>query len=327
VNVYLTERLNDDQSGKTTSTIVGGETSIATIAGADSGKIYSEYQWDNSSHGDKAISLVGAEQQWKIENGWKFNLSTEYSDINALSGTTNRSTVATGLSYVGQGLKASSRYEIRNDRGTERKEQTLTSNNIEYNLNPDYILLGKYRHSITRNLTKNSVDARFDEHSVGLAYRPTTHDRLNALTRYTRLTDLRPLNLNSVTAVATKMDVFSIEWSYQLTKKIEWADKQAIRFKTEQAGSLAAFKTQTHLSIHRINYGLPWQLRMGLEYRTLTQKQANDQRSGWLSELTWEANRHMRLGLGYNFTDFSDNEFSANDYSTEGWFIRIQGKY
>jgi len=327
VNLYLTERLNDDQSGKTTSTIVGGETSIATIAGADSGKIYSEYQWDNSDHGDKALSLVGAEQQWKIENGWQFNLSTEYSDINTLSGTTSRSTVATGLSYMGNGLKASSRYEIRNDRGTARKKQTLTSNNIEYNLNPDYILLGKYRHSITRNLTKNSVDALFDEHSIGLAYRPTTHDRLNALTRYTRLTDLRPLNLNSVTAVATKMDVLSIEWSYQLTKKIEWADKQAIRFKTEQVGSLAAFKTQTHLSIHRLNYGLPWQLRIGLEYRRLTQKQANDQRAGWLSEVTWEANRHMRLGLGYNFTDFSDNEFSANDYSTEGWFIRIQGKY
>jgi len=327
VNVYLTERLNDDQSGKTTSTIIGGETSIATIAGADSGKIYSEYQWDNSDHGDKALSLVGAEQQWKIENGWQFNLSTEYSDINTLSDTTNRSTVAVGLSYMGKGLKANTRYEIRNDRGTERKKQTLTSNNIEYNLNPDYILLGKYRHSITRNLTKNSVDARFDEHSIGLAYRPTAHDRLNALTRYTRLTDLRPLNITSVTAMETKMDVLSIEWSYQLTKKIEWADKQAIRFRTEQVGSLAAFKTQTHLSIHRLNYGLPWQLRMGLEYRRLTQKQANDQRSGWLSELTWEANRHMRLGLGYNFSDFSDNEFSANDFSTEGWFIRIQGKY
>ncbi len=327
ITLYLTERVNDDKLGKTTSTIIGGETSIATIAGAERGKIYSEYQWDNNDNGDQSLSLVGAEQQWKIENGWKLNLGSEYSDINTLNGITSRNTFVVGLSYMKKGLKVSARHETRNDRGTERKRQLLTSNSIEYNLNPDYILFGKYRYSITRNLTKQIDDAKFNEHSIGLAYRPTRHDRFNALTRYTRLSDLRPLNLNSITAVATQMDVFSIEWSYQINKKFEWVGKQAVRIKTEQVGSFSAFKTQTHLSIHRLNYGLPWQLRLGLEHRTLKQKQANDQRTGWLSEITWEANRHLRLGLGYNFTDFSDNEFSSNDYSTEGWFVRIQGKY
>ncbi len=327
ITLYLTERINDDKSGKTTSTIVGGETSIATIAGADSGKVYSEYQWDNNDNGDQTLSLVGAEQLWKIENGWKLNLGSEYSDINTLNDIISRNTFVVGLSYMKKGLKASTRYETRNDRGTERKRQLLTSNNIEYNLNPDYILFGKYRYSVTRNLTRQIDDAKFKEHSLGLAYRPIRHDRFNALTRYTRLSDLRPLNLNNVTAVTTQMDVFSIEWSYQINKKFEWVEKQAFRIRIEQVGSFSALKTQTHLSIHRLNYGLPWQFRLGLEYRTLQQKQANDQRTGWLSEITWEANRHMRLGLGYNFTDFSDNEFSSNDYSTEGWFVRIQGKY
>ncbi len=327
ITLYLTERVNDDKLGKTTSTIVGGETSIAAIAGAERGKIYSEYQWDKSDNGDQSLSLVGAEQQWKIEHGWKLNLGSEYSDINTLSGITSRNTFIVGLSYMKKGLKASARHETRNDRGTERKRQLLTSSSIEYNLNPDYILFGKYRYSITHNLTTQIDDASFDEHSIGVAYRPTRHDRFNALTRYTRLSDLRPLNLNSSTATTTKMDVFSIEWSYQINKKFEWVEKQAVRIKTEQVGSFSALKTQTHLSIHRLNYGLPWQFRLGLEYRTLKQKQANDQRTGWLSEVTWEANHHVRLGLGYNFTDFSDNEFSSNDYSTEGWFIRIQGKY
>ncbi len=327
IRVYLTERLNDNQSGKTTSTIIGGETSTGTIAGAESGKVYSEYQWDNSELGDKSLSLVGAEQQWLIENGWKFNLGSEYSDINTLTGTTSRTTIAVGMSYMRKGLKVSSRNEIRNDRGTERKKQILTSNIIEYNLNPDYVVLGKYRHSVTRNLTKNINDARFDEQSIGLAYRPTGHDRFNALGRYTHLSDMSPLNLDSVTSTTTKMDVFSIEWSYQITKKLEWSDKQAVRFKTEKTGNYAEFETQTLLSIHRLDYSLPWQIRFGTEYRTLTQKEADDQRSGWLSELTWGANRYLRLGIGYNFTDFSDNEFSANDYSTEGWFMRVQGKY
>jgi len=48
---------------------------------------------------------------------------------------------------------------------------------------------------------------------------------------------------------------------------------------------------------------------------------------GWLIEATWEVIRHFRVGAGYNFTDFSDNEFSPNDYSSQGWFIRVQGRY
>ena len=328
VNIYLTERVNDDKSGKTTSTIFGGETAIATIAGADSSKIYSEYQWDNGDTSDRSLSLVGAEQQWLIENGLKFNLNSEYSDISANNGTISRSTVAIGISYKKSGFKISTRNEIRNDRGDERKKQLLTSNSFEYNLNPDYTAIGKYRHSTTQNLTTNSDDAKFDEHSIGLAYRPTHHDKLNALTRYTRLSDSSPLNLSNSTATATEMKVFSIEWSYQITKKLEWSEKQAIRFKTEKNVGFEPFKSKTHLSIHRLNYTLPWwQLRFGTEYRTLKQKEANDQRVGWLTELTWEANKHMRLGGGYNFTDFSDNEFSSNDYSSEGWFIRLQGKY
>jgi len=31
--------------------------------------------------------------------------------------------------------------------------------------------------------------------------------------------------------------------------------------------------------------------------------------------------------VGYNFTDFSDDEFSNNDYSVKGWFLRLQGTY
>ena len=188
-------------------------------------------------------------------------------------------------------------------------------------------MVAKYRYSITKNLTKGVNDARFEEQSIGLAYRPTRNDWFNALARYTRLSDMSPLNLGSTSVVTSRMDVLSVEWAYQITKKLEWSEKQALRLKRERTDKYADTETQTQLSIHRLNYTLPWQLRLGAEYRTLRQKEANDKRSGWLSEITWETNSNLRLGVGYNFTDFSDNEFSANNYSTKGWFIRIQGKY
>ena len=85
--------------------------------------------------------------------------------------------------------------------------------------------------------------------------------------------------------------------------------------------------SNTWLSIHRLNYHFIKDWDVGAEYRSLVQRQANDQRNGWLTELMWRANHNVRLGVGFNFTDFSDNEFSENDYSVYGWFLRLQGKY
>jgi len=91
------------------------------------------------------------------------------------------------------------------------------------------------------------------------------------------------------------------------------------------AGSWAA--THTFLSIHRLNYHLWRELDLGVEQRALRQQEANDLRQGWLSEFAWKTRTHLRLGTGFNFTDFSDNECSKNDYSTRGWFIRMQGTF
>ena len=44
-------------------------------------------------------------------------------------------------------------------------------------------------------------------------------------------------------------------------------------------------------------------------------------------EVTYDLAKHFRAGLGFNFTDISDNEFSKNDYSVRGWFVRLQGRY
>ena len=79
--------------------------------------------------------------------------------------------------------------------------------------------------------------------------------------------------------------------------------------------------------LHRLNYRFRPQWDLGFEYRTLSNAQANDQKSGWLTELGWEMQKHVRLGVGFNFTDFSDNEFSDNNFSEYCWFLRVQGKF
>jgi len=128
-------------------------------------------------------------------------------------------------------------------------------------------------------------------------------------------------------AYKTISDVFSAEWSLQLSKKLEWVEKGAYKIKTENYSDRPSFTGHTLLSIHRLNYHLFKQIDAAAEYRLLWQREARDNRQGWLSELIWEPISHLRLGVGYNFTDFSDDEFADNNYSVYGWFLRVQGKY
>jgi len=46
-----------------------------------------------------------------------------------------------------------------------------------------------------------------------------------------------------------------------------------------------------------------------------------------LSEAMWSFTKYFSAGVGYNFTDFSDEMTSSNDYRMQGWFLRVQGRY
>jgi hypothetical protein len=86
-------------------------------------------------------------------------------------------------------------------------------------------------------------------------------------------------------------------------------------------------RTHSVLVVNRLNASLGGPFGLGVEHRLLAQHEAGDSRNGWLQELTWDPAKHVRLGAGYNFAEFSDNEFSRNDSSVKGWFLRLQGRY
>ncbi len=121
--------------------------------------------------------------------------------------------------------------------------------------------------------------------------------------------------------------MFAIESSFQVTPRVEWAAKLAARHERRTFTSIADVDTDSLLTVQRFNINIWRPLNLGVEYRLLIQDQTDDERSGFLGEVMWKLHKRMRVGVGYNFTDFSDNEFAPNDYSVHGWFIRVQGTY
>jgi hypothetical protein len=321
--IYLTERMADDQAGRTTSTVLGSEKRIGP-----SSKIYTEYQWGHGPGGDRNVSLMGAKWQKDLAKGFRLLLAGEYSGADSQAQNGNRYAISTALSYTHpSGIRASTRNEVRKETGATKRLQFLTSNHIDWKWTPDFTLLGKFRYSRTRDERLDRTEAEFEERSIGIAYRPVRYDRFNALARYTKLRDQRPVSLAGGEVSDTESDVASIEWSWELHRYLEWVTKEAAKFKKDESGDGPSVKTHTYLTIQRLNFHLWKRIDFGAEYRILFQEEADDLRQGWLTEFTWEAIDHLRFGVGYNFTDFSDNEFSENDYSVHGVFVRMQGKF
>ena len=123
------------------------------------------------------------------------------------------------------------------------------------------------------------------------------------------------------------MDVLSFETIFQITPGIEWVTKGAARLQEETTQLSPVFKSTTLLGIQRFNIRVWHRFDFGVEYRALMERESDDQRNGWLGEVMYRVQGNFRVGGGYNFTDFSDNEFSQNDYTSRGLFFRVQGRY
>ena len=76
--IYLTQRMVDDDAGGSTSTVLGSRSPIGKHT-----RVYSEYQLQRSEDADRAISLVGFQRQWDISQGFRFLLSGEFARLPA----------------------------------------------------------------------------------------------------------------------------------------------------------------------------------------------------------------------------------------------------
>jgi len=319
--LYLDQRLQQETASHTLATVLGGE----TTAGPAGSRLYSEYQWLRTQNDSGRLALTGIEKSWTMADGLRLSLGGEYS-VDDRADTTWRRTVTAGIAYNrNDRLKLSSRAELRRDSGGSQLTQWLVTGQGRGKLGDDFALLGMLRFSRTENRVSGAEEAGFSEMSAGLAYRPVAHDIFNALGRVSHL-EQRSVDAVSGLPQRQQLDSVAFEWSLQLLPALEWVKKDAIRWKQDQADG-ASYSTCSWLSLHRLNLHLFRNFDAGLEYRMLTERLSASNNQGWLTEVGWRPQRHFRFAVGYNFTDFSDDERSFNDYSVYGWFLRAQGMY
>jgi hypothetical protein len=197
-------------------------------------------------------------------------------------------------------------------------------------MNPDARLVAKFNHSFSDSSLGQFYDGGYTEAVVGLAYRPVKHDRLNALLKYTYLYDFPTTDRlgqdNTPTQFPQKSHVASLDVTYDLTRSFSIGGKYAYRLGqvSLDRDNPSFFDNNAHLLLLRGDWRFTRNWEGSLEGRMLELPNLNDRRAGALVTIYRYLGEHFKVGVGYNFTDFSD-DLTDLSYDDHGLFLNLVG--
>jgi hypothetical protein len=155
---------------------------------------------------------------------------------------------------------------------------------------------------------------------------------LNGLFKYTYFYDLpspgQIAGPGHAGAFSQQNHVLSVDAAYDLNTFVTIGAKYAFRIGAIKDNTLGGpwFDSRAHLLIGRVDYHIvkEWDL-MG-ELRMLEQSTAADRKAGVLVGVYRHLNDNFKFGVGYNFTDFTD-DLTNLSYKNRGVFVNAVGKF
>lgn len=336
---YVEERLKSTRDSQNwyTTTVIGAQEKFGKNK---RNRTYGEYQLDTGVSGLVNRAVLGFDRLWPIIRG--INVRTNYErsqTFGGIVGNTSRDAVSISLELLRwEWFKLGSKFELRydnnnEDAGGQDKIQYTTLNTVTVKPHSDVTLFARFNYSQTGNLHLDIREAELMEATIGLAYRPVKHDWVNIIAKYTHLVEMRPLNLVENSLERTVQDVAAVEVIFELPFHLQIYEKFAWKQMQERIDALDPVSSHTILWINRVSYHLfrPKKIFGGvdasLEYRQLHQFLSNEFKHGVLVEVSVLLTKFAKIGVGYNFTSFSDNEFSKYDKNEGGFFVRVIGRF
>jgi hypothetical protein len=244
-----------------------------------------------------------------------------------------RKAVGLSLGYSKDETRYSANLEYRDEEGTAGNRDTwLMRNNLSVGLDPDWRFIGKLNASFSRSSQGDFFDGDFAEGVAGFAYRPTSNDRLNALIKYTFFYDLPSAGQLTGSGVQTdyaqRSHVFAIDSTYDLQPWVSVGGKYAIRHgeMRENRDSGDWLDSRAQLGVVRADFHWIRKWDLLVEGRVLDVRAAQDRKAGALVAAYRHFGNHVKAGVGYNFTDFSD-DLTDLSYDSHGWFVNVVGKF
>jgi hypothetical protein len=352
-NLYMTYVRDTGRTDETLAArggvLVGGVKSRVS----DTLSVYSEQR---QTTGVQAGLVSAYGLQWAPDERWTLGATAEKGRLEVENaGELRREALGFTVGYVREGLRYAGGAETRRDAtALETRRSWLLKNAFTLKNGPDGRWLGKLNWADSDSSTGAVAGAKYTEAVLGYAWRPVANDRLNVLAKYTWLYDLSSpgqLAASSATATGTtgavtsigtlpvatgygvdyqqRSQVIAVDLTYDLTARWSVGGKLARRvgeLRPSRDDSAAWFKSTADLAIVRVDWKVVRQWDWLVELRTLRAAELSERKSGFLTAGYYHVNENLKVGLGYNFTDFSDN-LTDLGYRSRGVFLNVLGKF
>jgi flagellar motor protein MotB len=338
-SVYVNYALENERTDNALRSLRGSEGNL--VAGiksrfADSTSVFLEERYQ---HNDTMTGLTHATGiNFAPNNQWSFGLNTDIGTLQNVDTGAETDRVAAGaqIGYNSDAVQFSSAVEYRNDDveqldlGRNERKTWLFKNSFKYQVNEGGRLLGKLNHSESESSLGTFYDGGFTEAVFGYAYRPVDNDRLNALVKYTYFFNVPTTEQVSLQNVAAeflqKSHIAAVDLTYDITPNITIGGKYAYRLGQVSLDreNPEYFDNNASLYVIRGDYRFLEHYELLVEGRVLEMSDLNERRSGALAAVSRYFGDHLKLGLGYNFTDFSD-DLTDLSYDHSGFFLNVTG--
>lgn len=304
---------------------------------SDSASVYVENQYQHARvtglTRSMGIDYVPAEH-WNIDVNWEDGTTRD----RQTQAETERRAGGLSIGYNHARFQLSSGFEYifneteQSDGSKSDRTTWLFRNNLKYQFHEDLRLLAKANHAISDSSQGDFFDGGFTEAIVGFAYRPVDHDRLNALAKYTYFYNVPSTDRVGQNGTASqfiqKSHILAFDVTYDLTSNWTLGGKYAWRQSQVSVDreNPDFFSNDAHLYILRTDYRFLRVWEASVEGRMLDLPDLDERRAGALVTMYRYFGDHLKVGLGYNFTDFSE-DLTDLSYDHHGIFLNVIGTF
>jgi lipopolysaccharide assembly outer membrane protein LptD (OstA) len=335
-NLYLNYGLENERTDNGLRTRRGNLISGMKQRLSDSSSMYIEERYEDTNQMSGLTHATGV--NLSANDRWNFGANMEIGTLlDSFTGAeTKRRAGGVRIGYGFGSIQISSGIEYMFDNAeqldatTTERTTWLLRNSFKYQLTPDWRLVGKLNYAQSDSSQGQFYDGGYTEAVLGFGFRPVLNDRLTALAKYTYFYNVPTTDQVAPQNVAAqflqKSHIASLDLTYDMTQHWSVGAKYAYRL-----GSMSLERVDpqfldntAQLVIVRTDFrvGQYWEGMM--EARMLDLTDLDEQRAGALVGIYRYIGDHVKAGVGYNFTDFSE-DLTDLSFTYQGVFLNVSG--
>jgi len=279
--------------------------------------VYSEYRLRGAVDGRDVAAANGVKSDIEIEPGLTVSPSMEW--IQTLDGQTNQD--ATALSVGAEDKRNENRRtlgRVETRFGDDREYYGLSAANI-WRVNTDWSAV------VRDDLRLQYFDTEAKEGdnivTLGMARRPRRDNRHHMLFMYKWKEEWGGSGGSDRT-----VHLFSTHHNYQAHDDWIFSGRLGAKWQQTELGNLDV-ESDAYVADGRIIWDITRRFDLDLHGGAITTEGVKERRYSYGFTVNALVRRNLRMGVGYNFTGFRDDDLDPEGYNAEGVFVGLEYKF